>query len=82
MRTPHPVGEPVHLQMKTIKLDFPVCNGENSDDWVYKVNQYFAHYQIPEYQKLPLISMHLEGKALTWFQYFNSSEELLPRISL
>lgn len=60
--------ETPHLQLRTVRLDFPVFNGEKCTEWLFKVYQFFQHYQIPEHQKLGLASMHMEGKTLIWFQ--------------
>lgn len=36
------------VQIKTVKLEFPTFNGDNCDEWVYKVQQFFTHYNIPD----------------------------------
>ena len=53
---------------RLVKLDFPRFSGEEPTSWIYKVNQYFRYYKIPESEKLMMASFHMEGEALVWFQ--------------
>ena len=50
------------------KLDFPKFCGEEPTSLIYKANQYFKYYRIPESEKLMMASFHMEGEALVWFQ--------------
>ncbi|VFQ67546.1 unnamed protein product [Cuscuta campestris] len=49
------------------KVEFPVFNGSNPRNWIKKCARYFSLCKIPEEQRLDLASIHLVGKAETWF---------------
>lgn len=51
-----------------MKLEFPRFFGEEPSSWIYKANQYFTHYNIPDNKKLMMASFHMDGEALVWFQ--------------
>lgn len=51
------------------KLEFPRFVGEEHRAWIRRCNRYFQVVNtINEEQKLPIASIHLEGKAEMWFQ--------------
>ena len=52
----------------TMKLEFPRFFGEEPTSWIYKTNQYFTHYNIPDNKKLIMASFHMDGEALVCFQ--------------
>ncbi|XP_062173762.1 uncharacterized protein LOC133879249 [Alnus glutinosa] len=51
-----------------LRLDLPTFDGEDPSNWVYKANQYFEFYQVPENRKVKVASFYLQGDALVWFQ--------------
>nr|XP_023907237.1 uncharacterized protein LOC112018933 [Quercus suber] len=53
---------------RPVRLDFPRFCGEEPTSWIYKANQYFKYYRIPESEKLMMASFHMDGEALVWFQ--------------
>lgn len=54
--------------LRPVKLDFPRFCGEEPASWIYKANQYFKYYRIPEQEKLMMASFHTDEEALVWFQ--------------
>lgn len=34
------------IQPRSIRLDFPVFNGDNAHGWLYKVNHFFTYHSI------------------------------------
>ena len=40
------------------------------EDWIFKVEQFFALDKIPEVSKINVISLHLDGCALHWHKNF------------
>ncbi|KAG8391321.1 hypothetical protein BUALT_Bualt01G0175700 [Buddleja alternifolia] len=59
------------------KVDFPHYDGDNTRTWIKKCNRYFQIVStITEDQKVPLASIHLEGKAELWFQSFMEGRDL------
>ncbi|KAG8373209.1 hypothetical protein BUALT_Bualt12G0147200 [Buddleja alternifolia] len=59
------------------KVEFPHYDGEDTRTWIKKCNKYFQIVTtITEEQKVPLASIHLEGKAELWFQSFMEGGDL------
>lgn len=56
------------------KIEFPKFNGADPKGWVLKAEQYFEFVQIEEGKKVKLVVMHFEGKAYTWYRYYQSSK--------
>ena len=59
---------------KSIKVDFPGLKGEEHVAWIYKANQYFNYYKIPDHEKLPMTYFHMDGEALVWFKEVEDTE--------
>jgi len=49
------------------KLEFPSFDGTNPRNWIKKCSRYFALCKIPDSQRVDVASIHLTGKAETWF---------------
>ncbi|KAL0309330.1 UNVERIFIED_CONTAM: hypothetical protein Sradi_5875300 [Sesamum radiatum] len=43
------------------RMDFPFFNGEDARAWIRRCTKYFQMIHIPEDQKVPLASIHMEG---------------------
>ncbi|XP_071735106.1 uncharacterized protein [Rutidosis leptorrhynchoides] len=52
------------------KLEFPKFDGSDVKGWIYRSRQFFAVDQIEDDDKIRIVSIHLQGKALTWNQQF------------
>ncbi|PIN19069.1 hypothetical protein CDL12_08254 [Handroanthus impetiginosus] len=53
------------------KVEFPYFDGVDAKGWIRKCNWYFQVISIfPVDQKVPLASVHFQGKAEVWFQNF------------
>nr|ABD78322.1 polyprotein [Primula vulgaris] len=63
-----------HINLRTIRLDFPKFYGENVVEWVYKANQFFSLYQTPETQRIKIANLHFEGQPLVWYQNLEKSD--------
>ncbi|KAF5466832.1 hypothetical protein F2P56_016722, partial [Juglans regia] len=61
------------IQPRPIRLDFPVFHGDNPHGWLFKVNHFFTYHNTLPQHKLRLVSLHMEGKALVWFQDLEES---------
>ncbi|KAL0303885.1 UNVERIFIED_CONTAM: Retrovirus-related Pol polyprotein from transposon.6 [Sesamum radiatum] len=62
--------------LKPPKLHMPAFDGSAPLDWLFQAEQYFAFYQIPPYQRLPMISFFIKGEALSWFKWMSSNHQL------
>ncbi|KAF5199820.1 hypothetical protein FRX31_010601 [Thalictrum thalictroides] len=58
----------VYGNFKIPKLDFPQFNGEEVRGWIQKANRYFLFNPIDSGQMVLFASLHLQGRANTWFQ--------------
>ncbi|KAG2696289.1 hypothetical protein I3760_07G052400 [Carya illinoinensis] len=64
------------LHPRSIRLDFPLFQGDNPHGWLFKVNHFFTYHNIFPQHKLRLVALHMEGKALVWFQDLEESGTL------
>lgn len=39
--------------------------------WIYKVDHYLDFLNIEDFKKVKMVSFHLEGEPLQWFQWAN-----------
>lgn len=51
---------------KQTRVEFPKFDGSDFRGWSYRCRQFFAVDATPPEQRIRLISIHLEGKALKW----------------
>ena len=49
-------------------MNFPTFKGENPSGWVYKCERFVKYNGLEEFDMVGLATIHLEGKALVWFQ--------------
>lgn len=68
---PPPVPTPIHR----LKLDVPRFDGSDPLGWIYKINQFFEYHRTPDSDKITIASFHMEGRALAWFQWMNTTEQ-------
>lgn len=52
------------------RIDFPKFSGEDPSGWVYKCERFFYYNMIENNNRVKLATLHLEGKALNWYQWF------------
>lgn len=52
--------------MKQTRVEFPRFDGSDFRGWSYRCRQFFVVDATPPEQRIRLISIHLEGKALKW----------------
>ena len=52
------------------KVEFPKFSGDDVRGWMFRCEQFFAIDNIPDDQKVRLISVHLFDKALLWHRQF------------
>ncbi|KAH9733790.1 hypothetical protein KPL71_017135 [Citrus sinensis] len=63
------------VQTRFSKLNFPKFEGENPNGWIYKCDRFFNINGIVEEEKVEMVSIHLEGHALEWFQGYEAGHE-------
>ena len=67
----------MHTQTKFSTLIFPIFDGENPIGSVYKCDRFFKYNEVPEPEKVGITSIHLDGKALDWFQGYEAPNKVL-----
>ena len=55
------------------KIDFPRFFGEDPIGWIYKCERFFEYNSIDNQNKVKLAILHLEDKALQWYQWFEKT---------
>ena len=45
----------------------PIFNGENLDDWIFRVERYFSINRLTEVEKIVAVGVSVNGDALSWF---------------
>ncbi|VFQ69620.1 unnamed protein product [Cuscuta campestris] len=60
-----------------LKIDMPKCDGSDPLGWLFKDQEYFTFYGIPEESRLSAVCLMLEGAALDWFRW-KQCNHLLP----
>ena len=69
--------EPYPLHLRAPKIEFPVFDGYNLNDWVYKAEQYFELDLTPDDWKVRVAVMYFEGKALKWYHAYTQNFEVV-----
>ena len=70
----------------TRKIELPTFDGENADDWVVRVEQYFELQAFTAEEKIRAVRMCFEGDALSWYHWerdrnpFVSWEQMKDRV--
>jgi len=63
------------IRTMLVNLEFPRFDGEDSETWSCRAEQFYDYYDTPDKQKL-FASFYMEGKALIWFQELKSTRGL------
>jgi hypothetical protein len=64
----HQGEEKLAIITSSMRVEFPTFDGTDPSGWIYKANKFFHAHKTSYSQKLLLTSIHMEGKALVWFQ--------------
>jgi hypothetical protein len=62
------MGRDKNVNTRTARLYFSKFDGDNPTGWIYKVDQFFDHYQTVTCQRLRMTAFHMEGEGLIRFQ--------------
>ena len=54
-------------QPRGVHVDFPKFDGGDVLQWIFKADQFFEYYQIPDEQRITLASIHFEKEVVPWF---------------
>lgn len=62
------------FQVRNIKLDFPRFDGTNSLHWLFRAKQFFSYYDTLNNQRLTIVTVHMEGTVVPWFQMIKKAK--------
>ena len=65
-----------------MKIDFLRFSRNEPLEWIYKVERFFKIYEILEDQQVAIASVHIEGRALPWFQMMEKANQIPNWLSL
>ena len=54
---------------RDFKLDIPTFNGDNVDDWLFRIEEYFDMAKTLEDQHIKIASFHMIGLAYAWYKW-------------
>lgn len=66
----------VNSLLKTLRVKVPRFDGENVEDWIYKINKFFDLHKVDDEMRLAMVAFHLEGSPSTWFQWMEKGGAL------
>ena len=58
---------------RSVRIEFPKFDGTDLAGWIYKANKFFHFHKTSYHRKLQLASIHMEAKALVWYQDMDMS---------
>ncbi|KAL6538212.1 hypothetical protein OROGR_012200 [Orobanche gracilis] len=62
--------------IKPPKVQLPAFDGSNPLDWISKARNFFTLYQIPNEQRLTMVSFYLQGPASGWYNWMSNNNQL------
>ncbi|GMJ06810.1 hypothetical protein HRI_004350200 [Hibiscus trionum] len=65
--------EPIQQVNFAYKLLCPRFDGSDFREWMCKLEQYFEAEGVPDFAKVRVVMLHLEGKALQWHHFLSKS---------
>ena len=51
------------------RLDLPLINGEEPNEWILKAKKYFSFYNLNEKEKVEASVVCFEGEAMMWYRW-------------
>ena len=71
-----PPPRPIPATTHKMKLEIPRFNGTDPLGWIFKITQYFEYHGTPEYERLTITAFYMEDRALAWFQWMTSNDQI------
>ncbi|KAJ7979024.1 Retrotransposon gag protein [Quillaja saponaria] len=62
--------EEYNLLSRLPRVDLPKFEGDNFQDWLYQIEQFFEVDMTPEHAKVRLAAINMEGRALQWHRAY------------
>ncbi|XP_043714700.1 uncharacterized protein LOC122663059 [Telopea speciosissima] len=56
-----------------MRLKMPRFDGTDPSGWIFKAQQFFDYHSTPADQRLIIASFHMDGAALSWYQWMSAN---------
>jgi len=68
---------------RQLRADFPHFSGnEDILQWIYRAERFLHIYDIPDKQKMDLVAVSLDGRAIAWFQIWEKLNQVQDWLTL
>ncbi|GJV66954.1 hypothetical protein Tco_1482463 [Tanacetum coccineum] len=57
-----------------MRLDVSKFNGDDSESWIFAINEYFTLLATPDEQRLRVVGFNLEGEAAEWLRWMTRNK--------
>lgn len=57
-------------------MKMPVLESDDTNDWIYRVERFFAVNGLTEEERLIAAGLCLEGRAPSWYKYTDKQESI------
>lgn len=68
-------------QIRSVKIGMPQFTRNNPQGWTLKAKQYFSYHGLSDDQRLINSSIHIDGLALSWYQWMHLNQNLTSWIA-
>ena len=65
----HPIGGQNHVSHRDFKHDLPTFDGQNVDDWLFRLEEFFDLTATPMEQRIKIASFSMVGPAYSWYKW-------------
>lgn len=63
--------------LRSIKMDLPRFNGSQALQWIYQADQFFDYYEVSDFYRLKIASIHFDEPVVSWFQMLQKSGSIV-----
>ena len=69
-------GNELATALRFMKMEIPKFNRTDPHGWVFRVEEFFDFHGTPEPLRLRIVSFHMEGPAVGWYQWMKANNLL------
>ena len=59
-------------------FNFPQFDGSNVMEWIFRAQQVFDYYDIPDMGRVTIASIHMDKEVIPWFQMIQRTTPFTP----
>ncbi|CAM8941280.1 unnamed protein product [Rhodiola kirilowii] len=71
-----PPSETHYQQVRTPCIDVVLFTGDDVEAWLFQIERFFEHNQIPLDQRLTMATFYMNGEPLRWYQWLYSTHQV------